>query len=91
MSRRALERLVGTALVDSTFRERLLNGGRREAIAAFDLTPEERAQVLSIRAEDLQEFARALNGWLQDREVTGSCARETIAAASYAAYGPPIL
>lgn len=87
MSRRALERLVGTALVDSAFRERLLNGGRREVIAAFDLTPEEQMQVLSIHADDLQEFARVLHGWLQDCEAAVSSPRERLTAASYTVYG----
>jgi hypothetical protein len=78
-------------VIDPAFRERLLNGGRREAIAAFDLTPEEMAHVLSIRAGDLQEFARALDGWLRDHETAVSCSRGGLLAESYATYGSLIL
>jgi hypothetical protein len=49
------------------------------------------AHVLSIRAGDLQEFARALDGWLRDHETAVSCSRGGLLAESYATYGSLIL
>jgi hypothetical protein len=69
MSTRVLEELIGTAVIDPRFREDLLNGKRREAIASFDLTPEEKAVLLGIDAQTLQEFARVLDRWLNEEDM----------------------
>ena len=58
-----LQAIVGTALVDSSFRRRLL-GGSYEVLNAFDLTPQEMSAVKMIRADSLQEFASELHQWM---------------------------
>jgi hypothetical protein len=49
-----------TALTNTTFRERLLNGQRREVLATVNLTEAEQRAVLGVTAETLETFARAL-------------------------------
>ncbi len=66
MSVRALDLLVGEAVCNAGFCAALLNGHREEIIGAYDLSPKEKAFVLSIQAATLQEFAQALHGWLED-------------------------
>jgi hypothetical protein len=68
MSRMALHVLVGTALTDPDFCDRLLNGGRPTLLAEFDLTAEEREAVLPIEAGSLSEFATRLEEWLAANE-----------------------
>lgn len=60
MSETALCTLVGTALTDSEFRDKLLRGERHSLLAEFDLTDEERESILAIEAESVQEFAAQL-------------------------------
>ncbi len=55
-----LRRLVVVAGANSEFRADLLNGNRRQAIAAFGLSDREREVVLDIEAKTLSDFARAL-------------------------------
>jgi hypothetical protein len=71
MTTRALEDLVTTALLDQSFQQALLNGHRREAIADFGLSVEERTLVLSIRAATLEDFAAALSRYLLERGGDG--------------------
>lgn len=68
MSVKALIRLVGEAVCNHRFREGLLNGHREEFVGLFDLTPEERAFILDIRAGGLEDFAHTLDQWLYERE-----------------------
>lgn len=64
MSNIALNILVGTALTDTRFCERLLNGSCRTLMADFDLDDEERRAVMKIRAKSIQEFAAELSASL---------------------------
>ena len=57
-----LNAVVGTALVDSAFRRRLL-AHSKEALRPFGLNAEEMEVVLSINASTLQEFASELYQW----------------------------
>jgi hypothetical protein len=57
---RKIDELVWTALTDSIFRERLLDGHRREVVAALSLTEAEREAVLAVKADTLDDFAGAL-------------------------------
>jgi hypothetical protein len=41
-------------------------------IAGFDLTPAEKEVVLNIRANTLQDFARALLQWATENEMNNS-------------------
>jgi hypothetical protein len=60
VSVRALEAIVGKAVVSQRFRAGILNGQRGELIRPFGLGPEETSAVMSIRARDLSEFALAI-------------------------------
>jgi hypothetical protein len=55
-----IDELVWMALTDSTFRERLLNGHRREVLATLSLTEAELQAVLAVQADTLEAFAGAL-------------------------------
>jgi len=59
-----LEEVVGNAIIDRNFRADLLNGSRASALARFNLSPEEKQALMSIRAESLESFAGQLAGWL---------------------------
>jgi hypothetical protein len=60
MPTRTIDELMWTALTNTTFRERLLNGQRREVLATVNLTEAERQAVLAVKAETLETFAKAL-------------------------------
>ena len=60
MPTRKIDELVWTALTDSTFRKRLLNGQRREVLDTLGLTEAERQAVLAVKADTLEAFAGAL-------------------------------
>jgi hypothetical protein len=60
MPTRTIDELMWTALTNTTFRERLLNGQRREVLAAVNLTEAEQQAVLAVNAETLETFAKAL-------------------------------
>lgn len=59
------EEVVGCAIIDREFCADLLNGKRARVLSRFDLTPEERQALMSIRAESLESFAGQLAGWMQ--------------------------
>lgn len=63
----ALQTLLGTALIDGQFCERLLNGGRQELLPKFQLTDEEHRFLLDVKADSLQGFAAAVDQWLSAR------------------------
>jgi hypothetical protein len=60
----ALQTLLGTAMIDGQFRERLLNGQRQELLPKFKLTDEEHHFLLDIKANSLQDFAATVDQWL---------------------------
>jgi hypothetical protein len=68
MSQHTLQRLVGTAIVDRRFCHDFLNGGRRRLLAEFEVSPEEEAAILAIRADSLEGFATELQLWLKGRQ-----------------------
>jgi len=71
MSERALQALIGQAIVDKKFRHQLMNGGREHILAEFDLTEDERNVVRSIQAQTFEEFASQLHAWImQSRNST---------------------
>jgi hypothetical protein len=59
-----LEEVVGHAIIDRNFCADLLNGSRARALARFNLSPEEKQALMSIRAESLESFAGQLVGWM---------------------------
>ena len=60
MPTRKIDELVWMALTDSAFRERLLNGRRREVLTTLNLTEPEQQVVLAVKANTLETFAGAL-------------------------------
>lgn len=64
MTHEELQALVGRALVEPSFCAALLNGQRDACLAEFPLTTDERAAAAVIAAEDLQDYARQLDGWI---------------------------
>ena len=71
MAYESLQAVVGTAVIDSSFRKALLNGSRRRVIATFDLTHEEVDVVMGIRADSLEQFAGELDQWIS--RAQGRC------------------
>jgi len=69
MANETFQAIVGTALVDSRFRRRLLNRAP-DALSGIDLTPQESAVIESIRSNTLQGFAGELDQWLVLNGVT---------------------
>jgi hypothetical protein len=67
-----LEEVVGHAIIDRSFCADLLNGSRARALSRFNLSPEEKQALMSIRAESLESFAGQLAGWMdaQPQPVT---------------------
>lgn len=64
MSWEDLQAIVSTALIDKQFSHDLLNSKRKQAIARFNLTLEERQAVTAISAETLEQFADQLDSWI---------------------------
>jgi hypothetical protein len=55
-----IDELVWMALTDPIFRERMLNGQRREIVDSLCLPDAERQAVLAVQADTLEAFAGAL-------------------------------
>lgn len=60
MSEMELCKLVGAALTDSEFRDKLLRRECHALLDEYDLTEEEREAILAIEAESVQGFAAQL-------------------------------
>ena len=71
MSVRALEAIVGRAVVSERFRAGILNGKRAELIRQFSLEPHESSAVLSIKARSLPEFAMAIEKLTSPKSLVG--------------------
>ncbi len=64
MGHRALQNLVGRAIVDRGFRDQLLNGNREDVLADFNLADDELSAIRSVEAHSLETFASELDDWL---------------------------
>ena len=64
MAFESLQAVIGAAVIDSEFRNALLNGSRRRVVTNFGLTSEEMNAVMSIRATTLEQFAGQLDQWV---------------------------
>lgn len=69
---RALNRLVGEALVNERLCRDLLNGRRAELLSSIQLGPEQTAAVLSIQATTLQEFAQAVEQVMENHSMANA-------------------
>jgi hypothetical protein len=69
-----LNQLLGEAVVSDQFRAGLLNGRRAELVTdpRFKLEPDEAAALLSIEADNLQEFAVGVELYLTQRKAAQS-------------------
>lgn len=67
MATNGLGCLIMTAVVDPTFRDRLL-AAPSDVIDDFELTDDERQVMTSIQARSLAEFAAQLHRWLAQRD-----------------------
>ena len=66
MAYERLQAIVGTAIVDTRFRQGLLHK-RSEVLNDFGLTDEECQAVSSIQAETIEGFASELHRWISNR------------------------
>lgn len=71
MSIMGLNQLLGEAVVSDQFRSGLLNGRRAELVTdpRFKLEPDEAAALLSIEADNLQDFAVGVERYLNQRKA----------------------
>ena len=72
MSIMGLNQLLGEAVVSDQFRTGLLNGRRAELVTdpRFKLEPDEAAALLSIEADNLQDFAVGVEHYLNQRKAS---------------------
>lgn len=61
MDPKKFDKIVGKAIASKKFREGILGDRRAELIQQFDLEADEFGTLMSIQAETLGEFARAVN------------------------------
>lgn len=67
MTAKTLSTLIGTAVIDETFRQNLLSDPW-SALNGFDLTREEKEAIASIEARSIEQFALQLAGWIAQTE-----------------------
>ncbi len=60
--------LVTRALLDDQFQADILNGQRRERLDEFELTSEERAELIGIAASNVDEFIRAVDDQIREQD-----------------------
>lgn len=66
MSERTLNDIVCLAITDSKFRESLLTNVA-DAVEEFDLDPEEKDILKTIKADSIAELAQGLHAWMVQR------------------------
>jgi hypothetical protein len=74
MKHKALQDLIGRAIVDRDFREDLVSGNRDGAVSDFDLSQDELDAIRSIDAGSFEELAGQLDDWIAVRN--GSAKRQ---------------
>jgi hypothetical protein len=81
MSLRGMNEIIGKAVISDRFRAGLLNGRRAELIRQpeFELEPDEAMALMAIHAENLAEFAVAVEQLVAQREMQPAD-REDVAA-----------
>jgi hypothetical protein len=70
-----LNRLLGTAMLDSDFLRRVLSAERAVALQGFKLSPEERSTILASQACTLTELSRELTGTLARADIADADAK----------------
>ncbi len=71
MSTDGINRMLGEAVISDRFRAGLLNGQRAELVGdpRFQLEADETAALLSIQADTLQQFAAAVERYIEGRKA----------------------
>ena len=71
MSLRGMNEIIGKAVISDRFRAGLLTGKRAELIRQpeFELEPEEAMALMAIHADNLAEFAVAVEQFVEQREL----------------------
>ena len=69
MTIRALNLIVGKAIISDQFRIGLMNGSRAELMRDYDLEPDEMAEVIAIQANTPVEFYAAIYHMVDAREA----------------------
>ena len=71
MSLRGMNEIIGKAVISDRFRAGLLTGKRAELIRQpeFELEPEEAMALMAIHADNLAEFAVAVEQFVKQREL----------------------
>nr|PZN26724.1 MAG: hypothetical protein DIU80_12970 [Chloroflexota bacterium] len=70
MSQSEVERVIGRAITDESFRKQLIDNAR-EACKEYDLTEEELDALEKLDAESMQAFAGTLDRRLSKKAGTG--------------------
>ena len=60
MSQESVERIIGRAVTDADFRQRLIDNAA-EACKGYDLTPDELAALEALDADSVKQFAGTLD------------------------------
>jgi hypothetical protein len=63
-----LNAILTRALLDAQFSKDILNGKRYERISEYELTPLEKKAILSIEAEDMDQFIHQITNWMYTQE-----------------------
>ncbi len=63
-----LNAILTRALLDAQFSKDILNGKRQERISEYELTPLEKKALLSIEAEDMDQFIHQITNWMYTQE-----------------------
>jgi hypothetical protein len=68
MTSTCLSQIIGTAVIDGSFRRTLLSNPEL-ALAQFNLHANELRDIASIRATTIEQFAEKLISWMNEREL----------------------
>jgi hypothetical protein len=63
-----LNAILTRALLDAQFCKDILNGKRHERISEYELTPLEKKAILSIEAENVDQFIHQITNWMYTQE-----------------------
>jgi hypothetical protein len=68
MTTACLSQIIGTAIIDDSFRNTLLSNPKH-ALAQFDLEANELRDIASIQATTIEQFAEQLLVWMNRRQI----------------------
>lgn len=64
MSHFILNAIITRSLLDGQFCKDMLSGNRKARLREFDLSPKERQIILSIKADEIDQFIEQMNQWM---------------------------